>query len=215
MVLVYKAILAIPKHLLHSHEANTCSVVRHLIHYELDWCLETFYLYATSRALFSIKSIAATFAQFLLVLSAVVAAASAHGLLPQAHVIGTGASSQFRSQDNAGNYAFGYDEGHLTGGTFRRESGSHGVKVGSYGLRDADGRVRTVSYVADAGGFRANIQTNEPGVDSSKDPAATLVNKHAAVIAAPAVHHASYVAPAHHAAPAPYWGGHWGWNGHW
>ncbi|UYV73581.1 hypothetical protein LAZ67_10004165 [Cordylochernes scorpioides] len=132
----------------------------------------------------------------LLVLSAIFAASSAHGILQ----LGTGASSQFRSQDNAGNYAFGYDEGHASGGTFRRESGSHGVKVGSYGLSDADGRQRTVSYVADAAGFRANIQTNEPGVDSSKDPAATLVNKHAAVVAAPAVHHASYVAPAHHAA---------------
>jgi hypothetical protein len=71
----------------------------------------------------------------------------------------------FLLTQNIGNYAFGYNEDHATGGTFRRESGSHGVKVGSYGLRDADGRQRVVNYVADAAGFRANIQTNEPGVE--------------------------------------------------
>lgn len=65
---------------------------------------------------------------------------------------------------NIGNYAFGYNEDHSTGGTFRRESGdAFGTKVGSYGLRDADGRLRIVNYVADANGFRATISTNEPG----------------------------------------------------
>jgi hypothetical protein len=82
---------------------------------------------------------------------------------------------------NIGNYAFGYNEDHATGGTFRRESGAPGVQVGSYGLRDADGRVRVVNYVADAAGFRANIQTNEPGVEP-KDPAAVLINKAAAIV---------------------------------
>ena len=48
--------------------------------------------------------------------------------------------------------------------------------MGSYGLRDADGRLRIVNYVADELGFRANIQTNEPGVEP-KDPASTLINK--------------------------------------
>jgi len=92
-------------------------------------------------------------------------------------VANTGSSSVFRNQDNIGNYAFGYNEDHATGGTFRREQGGPGVQVGSYGLRDADGRLRTVNYVADAAGFRANIQTNEPGVDPSRDPAAVLINK--------------------------------------
>lgn len=47
---------------------------------------------------------------------------------------------------NIGNYAFGYNEDHATGGTFRREQGDvHGTKIGSYGLRDADGRMRIVS----------------------------------------------------------------------
>ena len=48
--------------------------------------------------------------------------------------------------------------------------------IGSYGLRDADGRQRTVNYIADAAGYRVSITSNEPGVEP-KDPAATLINK--------------------------------------
>jgi len=134
----------------------------------------------------------------MIALAVLVAAASA------SHILSTGASSQYRSQDNHGNYAFGYNEDHATGGTFRRESGNAaGQVVGSYGLRDADGRLRTVNYVADALGYRANINTNEPGVDSSKDPANTLINKaaiaHAPIVAAPT----HYAAPVIAAAPAP------------
>jgi len=117
-----------------------------------------------------------------------------------AGIVNTGASSQFRSQDNIGNYAFGYNEDHSTGGTFRRESGGPGHQVGSYGLRDADGRVRVVNYVADGAGFRANIQTNEPGVDSSRDPAAVLINKAAAIVA-PAYAAAPVAVGAYAAAP--------------
>lgn len=87
----------------------------------------------------------------------------------------------------AGNYQFGYNEDHATGGTFRRESGNAlGQVVGSYGLRDADGRLRTVNYVADALGYRASITSNEPGVEP-KDPAAVAINKGAVVAAAPVV----------------------------
>jgi len=137
-------------------------------------------------------------------------------------VLETGASSQFRSQDNIGNYAFGYNEDHASGGSFRREQGAPGVQVGSYGLRDADGRVRVVNYVADAAGFRANVQSNEPGVEP-KDPANVLINKAAAIVApavaaaplaaplvaAPAVAHTHLAAPlvahtAHYAAPHVY-----------
>ncbi|UXI22089.1 LIM domain protein [Sarcoptes scabiei] len=81
-----------------------------------------------------------------------------------------------------GNYAFGYNEDHATGGTFRRETGSPGLAHGSYGLRTIDGRVRVVNYVADGHGFRANIQTNEPGVED-QDPASVLINKAAAIVA--------------------------------
>jgi len=99
-----------------------------------------------------------------------------------------------------GNYAFGYNEDHATGGTFRKEKGGPGVQVGSYGLRDADGRVRTVNYVADALGFRASVDTNEPGVDPHQPAAATTLNGAApvvpAVVAAPVL-----AAPALAAAP--------------
>ncbi|KAH9398994.1 hypothetical protein TYRP_018380 [Tyrophagus putrescentiae] len=111
-------------------------------------------------------------------------------------IVNTGHSAQFRSQDSLGNYAFGYNEDHATGGTFRRETGSPGIAQGSYGLRVADGRVRVVNYVADGLGFRANIQTNEPGVED-QDPASVLINKAAAIVA-------PYIkAPVVAAAPAP------------
>lgn len=64
-----------------------------------------------------------------------------------------------------GNYRFGYDESHPSGGTFRDETGdSYGNKWGSYGLHEADGRYRVVNYVADSNGFRAEIKSNEPGL---------------------------------------------------
>ncbi|XP_055934265.1 cuticle protein 14-like [Argiope bruennichi] len=131
-----------------------------------------------------------------LILFALIAASQAAVLL------GTGASTQYRTQDNLGNYAFGYDEGHATGATFRKEAGSNGVVAGSYGLAVADGRQRVVNYVADAAGFRADIKTNEPGVEP-KDPANTAINK-AAVIAAPAVAYATpaFAAPLAYAVPA-------------
>ncbi|KAH8035378.1 hypothetical protein HPB51_004619 [Rhipicephalus microplus] len=72
-----------------------------------------------------------------------------------------------------GNYRFGYDVVHSSGSSFHKEESTNGVKVGSYGLRDVDGRVRIVNYVADAQGFRADVQTNEPAVDPVKDSATT------------------------------------------
>ncbi|KAM7307196.1 collagen alpha-2(I) chain [Ixodes scapularis] len=70
----------------------------------------------------------------------------------------------------SGSYNFGYAG--TAGGGFHTESGdSNGFKKGTYGLNGPDGQIRTVHYVADAGGFRANVQSNEPGVDSSKNPA--------------------------------------------
>jgi hypothetical protein len=84
-----------------------------------------------------------------------------------------------------GNYAFAYDESHAEGGTFRKESGSaDGPVIGSYGLRDVDGRVRVVNYVADGSGFRAAIATNEPGI-VPKAPASVSISKpDVAVVAA-------------------------------
>ena len=38
-------------------------------------------------------------------------------------------------------------------------------------MRDRDGRIRIVHYIADEHGFRATIESNEPGVDQSQSPA--------------------------------------------
>jgi hypothetical protein len=129
--------------------------------------------------------------QTVAVLFALVSVAYAGVIAPA--LLNTGSSQQYRTQDNIGNYAFGYNEDHSTGGTFRRESGGPGFQQGSYGLRDADGRQRIVNYVADGLGFRANIQTNEPGVEP-KDPAAVLINKAAPIVAAAPVVAAPVVA---------------------
>uniref|UniRef100_A0A224Z044 Structural constituent of cuticle n=1 Tax=Rhipicephalus zambeziensis TaxID=60191 RepID=A0A224Z044_9ACAR len=63
-------------------------------------------------------------------------------------------------------YSFSYDSSAI-GGPFQQEAGDAlGSKRGSYGLSG-----RRVNYVADAGGFRASVQSNEPGVDNTKSPA--------------------------------------------
>ncbi|KAI2799624.1 hypothetical protein BLOT_011530 [Blomia tropicalis] len=85
----------------------------------------------------------------------------------------SGTSTVSRNEDGYGGYSFGYNEQHSTGETFRKESGRPGLQVGSYGLRDADGRIRVVNYVADKHGFRAFVSTNEPGIDAKHHPAST------------------------------------------
>lgn len=60
-------------------------------------------------------------------------------------------------------------------------------------MRDADGRVRIVNYVADAAGFRADVKTNEPGVEP-KDPANVAINK-AGLVVAPAHPAVAYATP--------------------
>lgn len=131
----------------------------------------------------------------------------AHGPIGHAPLaaaaVSTGTSSQFRSEDNYGNFNFGYDESHATGSTSRREEQTNGVRRGSYSLSDADGRRRVVNYIADAAGFRASIQTNEPGVEP-KDPADTLINKEGhelAVAPAPIAHAVAAPLPAPEFAP--------------
>ena len=54
-----------------------------------------------------------------LILFAVVATASAN-------IVNTGSSAVQRSDDGHGNYEFGYNEDHATGGTFRKEKGGPG-----------------------------------------------------------------------------------------
>lgn len=118
--------------------------------------------------------------KFIICLASLLSVASASHLLAPAAIpaaVNTGSSSQYRSQDNLGQYSFGYDEAGATGGSFRHEkSDAYGNRVGSYGLTGADGRVRIVNYVADANGYRANVQTNEPGTES-RDTAGVSVNR--------------------------------------
>ncbi|KAH9371569.1 hypothetical protein HPB48_021230 [Haemaphysalis longicornis] len=62
-------------------------------------------------------------------------------------------------------YSFGYDNTDEYGTQqFHKEQGdANNAKTGSYGYRDANGLYRIVKYVADENGFRATIDTNEPG----------------------------------------------------
>lgn len=82
----------------------------------------------------------------------------------------------FLSFQTLGEYSFGYNEDHTSGGSFRRETSDRlGNKVGSYGLRIGDGRVRVVNYVADHNGFRADVLSNEPGMAQKKNIYTVLV----------------------------------------
>lgn len=56
-------------------------------------------------------------------------------------------------------YQFGYDSNDEYGNTaYRKESGDGNGRVqGSYGYKDAQGIERTVEYVADEHGYRAQV----------------------------------------------------------
>ncbi|GFU79447.1 cuticle protein 14 isoform b [Trichonephila clavipes] len=166
-----------------------------------------------------------------LVFCALFALSHATALYSAPAVIHEGKSKQYSSRDDFGNYNFGYNEDHYSGGSFRKETGdAYGNKFGSYGIQQADGRSRIVSYIADAKGFRADIKTNEPGVEP-KDSAAATYNKgsfaatysapetystntysapstYSATYSAPTTYSASYSAPttysASYSAPATY-----------
>uniref|UniRef100_V5GEJ0 Putative cuticle protein n=1 Tax=Ixodes ricinus TaxID=34613 RepID=V5GEJ0_IXORI len=59
----------------------------------------------------------------------------------------------------------------------RQETGDEfNGKVGSYSYTDAAGVHRTVNYVADAAGFRATVDTNEPGTKTSEPADAATVS---------------------------------------
>ncbi|KAL1471847.1 hypothetical protein MTO96_039678 [Rhipicephalus appendiculatus] len=83
-------------------------------------------------------------------------------------------------------YSFGYDSTDEFGTRlFHKEQGdASNAKTGSYGYRDANGLFRTVTYVADANGFRATIDTNEPGTAPGASADAVF---NAKPVAAPAV----------------------------
>ncbi|KFM69466.1 Cuticle protein 14 isoform a, partial [Stegodyphus mimosarum] len=105
----------------------------------------------------------------LLIFLSIVISSQAAPLLVRTHALPeVGSSTQYKTQDSLGNYAFGYNEDHTSGGSFRKEFGdSLGNKIGYYGLHN----------VADDAGFRADVHTNEPGVDPTQDSADVTVNK--------------------------------------
>lgn len=88
---------------------------------------------------------------------------------------GGGHSEIHHKQDGHGKYKFGYKVHDPWGSHFHKESGDPWAKKGSYGIKLADGRERIVKYIADKGGFRASIHTNEPGT-ANIDSADAIVN---------------------------------------
>ncbi|GFT65348.1 cuticle protein 16.8 [Trichonephila clavipes] len=69
-------------------------------------------------------------------------------------------------------YKFGYSIKDRHGEQHREESGNEGHAVrGSYAFTDPRGIRREVHYVADHGGLRAQVKTNEPGT-ANQNPAA-------------------------------------------
>ncbi|GFS86852.1 cuticle protein 10.9 [Nephila pilipes] len=82
-------------------------------------------------------------------------------------------------------YSFGYEAEATGGGSARSESSDASGKVtGSYTVKNEDGSVRVVEYIADQGGFRANVKTNEPGTKSD-DPAHVVIQSNAPAASAP------------------------------
>ncbi|GFY49610.1 cuticle protein 14 isoform b [Trichonephila inaurata madagascariensis] len=105
------------------------------------------------------------------------------------------AASAYQAKDALGNYVFGHHDSHPGGPSFHSESGDiSGKKVGSYGVKDPDGKVRIVDYVADHEGFKANIKTSEKLAEDHKDPAGVTTSE------------VKPVAPVVYAHPFPYFG---------
>ncbi|KAL1421404.1 hypothetical protein MTO96_004097 [Rhipicephalus appendiculatus] len=85
-------------------------------------------------------------------------------------------------------YSFSYDTTDEFGTRLtREESGdANNNKVGSYSYTDASGITRTVKYTADAEGFHATVETNEPGTKSSNPADALYTSAAVEVVPAPA-----------------------------
>ncbi|XP_076359641.1 cuticle protein 10.9-like [Tachypleus tridentatus] len=59
----------------------------------------------------------------------------------------------------------------------RQEAGDGAGRVtGAYGYTDRDGIYRLVKYIADEKGFRAEIDTSEPGTDNQNPAGVTIVS---------------------------------------
>ncbi|XP_022656297.1 cuticle protein 8-like [Varroa destructor] len=76
-------------------------------------------------------------------------------------------------------YHFVYLINGADGAQIRQESGDGASHInGAYSFVLPDGRQRRVEYVADEDGFRAKVDTNEPGTES-QNPAAVLLRSNA------------------------------------
>ncbi|UYV73549.1 hypothetical protein LAZ67_10004091 [Cordylochernes scorpioides] len=86
-------------------------------------------------------------------------------------------SNVTRAQGPPQPYNFDYNIQDEQGNTqYRQESGDQsGTVRGTYGYTDTNGVFRVVEYVADAGGFRATVRTNEPGT-GPESPADVMMN---------------------------------------
>ncbi|OQR76985.1 hypothetical protein BIW11_00509 [Tropilaelaps mercedesae] len=74
-------------------------------------------------------------------------------------------------------YDFGYSiQDEYGNSQYRQESGDQGGVVrGSYGYTDALGIYRKVKYIADSGGFRAKMSSNEPGVKAESPASVSFI----------------------------------------
>ncbi|KAM7301793.1 cuticle protein 16.8 [Ixodes scapularis] len=108
-------------------------------------------------------------------------------------------------------YHFNYDTTDEYGTRMTREetSDANNAKVGSYSYTDANGVARTVKYVADENGFRATVETNEPGTKSHVTGDAEYISNAPDYVAPaspaparPVVVHAVQAAPVVHAVQA-------------
>ncbi|XP_023225202.1 cuticle protein 16.8-like [Centruroides sculpturatus] len=72
-------------------------------------------------------------------------------------------------------YEFDYIAEAIGGVSTRKETADgSGRVVGFYTIKEDDGRSRVVEYEADAGGFRAVVKTNEPGVGNESPASVEL-----------------------------------------
>ncbi|XP_064103704.1 cuticle protein 8-like [Macrobrachium nipponense] len=111
--------------------------------------------------------------------------------------------TQYHSQDELGQYTFGYAGGPAS----RAESrDAFGIVRGSYNYVDSEGKVQTQHYVADALGFRVS-GTNLPVAPAAPEPAALAAPAPVAdtpeVAAAKAAHQAAHSEAAAASAVAP------------
>ncbi|XP_035216716.1 cuticle protein 10.9-like [Stegodyphus dumicola] len=90
------------------------------------------------------------------------------------------AVAQYEPQGIPIPYSFSYSANGEDGGqSSHQESGDGAGRVsGSYSVRNLEGHERVVEYVADEGGFRPVIRTNEPGT-ASVNPADVVIESSA------------------------------------